>query len=53
MNKLENLCDTLAVVLVLSTVKGLYSAGSSSTSQDEGELALPLQKPNRFPVLQL
>ena len=32
----ENLCDALAVtvVLVVSTVRGLYSAGSGSPSED-------------------
>ena len=44
MNNLENLCDALAVVLVVSTVRGLYSAGSGSPSEDWEELAIPLQK---------
>ena len=44
MNNQENLCDALAVVLVLNTVWGLYSAGSGSPSEDWGKLVLPLQK---------
>ena len=30
----ENLCDAVAVVLVLNTVRGLYSAVSGSPSED-------------------
>ena len=43
-----DICDTLGVVLVPSTVWGaLYSAGSSSPSETQGELALPLQNKNK------
>ena len=38
------MCDALAVVLALSTVQGLYNAGSGSPSEDWRELVLPLQK---------
>ena len=44
MNNQENLCEVLAVVLVLNTVWGLYSTGSGSPNEDWGKLVLPLQK---------
>ena len=55
----ENLCDTLAFLLVVSIVWGLYSAGSGSPIVRTGlseSWPLPLQNPKknfRFSVLQL
>ena len=45
------MCDALAVALVVSTVQGLYSAGSGSPSEDWEEFAIPLQKQKIFVFL--